>query len=72
MQAPPNYGKRYTELFAEVFQQLAQHNKIALVPFLLADVVLNRDMMQHDGLHPNAKAQPVMMKVVFNQLQPML
>lgn len=69
MRAPRNYGKRYIELFDQVFPQLAQENDIALVPFLLDDVVFNKDMIQHDGLHPNAKAQPVMMKVVLDQLR---
>ena len=69
MRAPPNYGKRYTEYYDQVFPQLAQENSIALLPFLLDGVVLNRDMMQHDGIHPNAKAQPVMMKMVLKQLR---
>ncbi len=59
MRIPPNYGKRYEEMFYNTYPQLAKELKITFVPFILEDIALVKDMMQQDGLHPNAKAQPL-------------
>lgn len=59
MKIPPNYGKRYVDLFYNIYPQLAQELNVPLMPFILEDVALNKDMMQPDGLHPNAKGQPL-------------
>lgn len=72
MRLPPNYGKRYADLFASVFYQLAEEYNIAFVPFLLDGIGTNKDLMQHDGIHPNAKAQPILMKLVRFKLEPLL
>lgn len=66
---PPNYGKAYTEAFHRSFQQLAQANQLPLVPFLLEGVALDRSLMQADGYHPNAKAQPRLMENVWSVLK---
>jgi len=72
MKIPPNYGKRYIELFYNIYPQLAKELNIPLVPFLLEDVALNKDLMQADGLHPNAKAQPILTDKVEPYLFPLL
>ena len=75
MQVPPNYGKRYSDDFAAVFAQVAQERKAALVPFLLkgvADRSDARDWFQADGIHPLAKAHPVMLENVWSGLKPLL
>lgn len=59
MRIPPNYGKRYVDMFYNVYPQLAKELNIPYVPFILEDVALAKEMMQKDGLHPNAKAQPI-------------
>lgn len=69
---PPNYGKRYNDMFYGVFTQVAQTLKISFVPFLLQDVALNSQLMLRDGLHPNAAAQPVMLNTLWPQLQGLL
>jgi len=58
MKIPPNYGKRYVDLFYNIYPQLSKELDIPYVPFILEDVALNKDLMQADGLHANAKAQP--------------
>ena len=58
MRVPPNYGPRYTESFEQAFAELASRKKLALVPFLLESVALDPGLMQADGLHPTAGAQP--------------
>lgn len=72
MKIPPNYGKRYIELFYNVYPQLAKELDITLVPFLLEDVALDKDLMQADGLHPNAKAQPILANKIEPYLFPLL
>ena len=69
---PPNYGKRYTEMFDNVFAQLAKEFNIKLIPFILEDVALNKDFMQKDGYHPNHHGQPVILEKVWQYLEPML
>lgn len=69
---PPNYGERYTSAFFSMYGDLARAHKIALVPFLMAGVALHPDLMQADGLHPNAKGQPLLLENVWPQLQPLL
>lgn len=72
MRIPPNYGKRYTDLFSAVYQQLEKELNVILVPFILNDVALMKELMQKDGLHPNAKAQPLIMDQVFIHLKTLL
>ena len=72
MKIPPNYGKRYVDMFYNVYPQLAKELDIPLVPFILEDIVLNKDLMQADGLHPNAKAQPILAKKIEPYLFPLL
>ena len=72
MKIPPNYGKRYVDLFYNVYPQLAKELNITFVPFLLEDVALNKDLMQADGLHPNAKAQPILADKIEPYLFPLL
>lgn len=72
MKIPPNYGKRYTDLFEKVYPDLQQRYDIALVPFLLDGVGGKAGMMQGDGLHPNREAQPILMRQVWGKLAGML
>jgi len=72
MKIPPNYGKRYVDMFYNVYPQLAKELDIPLVPFILEDIALNKDLMQADGLHPNAKAQPILVEKIEPYLFPLL
>lgn len=72
MKIPPNYGKRYIEMFYSIYPQLAQALNVSLVPFILEDVALKPELMQADGLHPNALGQSLIMQRVFAGLQPLL
>ena len=72
MRIPPNYGKRYTEQFYQVYAGLADQYKLVRVPFFLEGVGGNSELMQRDGLHPNAKAQPIIMERVWAELQSLL
>ncbi len=72
MKIPPNYGKRYIDLFYNIYPQLAKELRVPYVPFIMEDVALTKDMMQADGLHPNAKGQPFIADKVWPQLLPLL
>ncbi len=72
MKIPPNYGKRYIETFFDVYRQLAEEHDVSRVPFLLDGVALNKELIQQDGLHPNARAQPFILENIWPYLLPML
>ncbi|MFM8333280.1 MAG: arylesterase, partial [Candidatus Methylumidiphilus sp.] len=72
MRIPPNYGKPYNDLFEAAFPAVAQQHGAAYVPFLLEGVGGHAELMQPDGLHPNAQAQPVLMQRVWDSLAPLL
>jgi acyl-CoA thioesterase-1 len=68
MQMPPNYGKRYADDFAAIFPSVAQAEGAALVPFLLAgigDGAQPLALFQADRIHPNEKAQPLILDNVW-------
>jgi len=71
MRLPPNYGA-YAGRFARLFPALSHKTGASLVDFLLAGIETNPAMFQPDGLHPVAKAQPIMLDNVWAKLQPML
>lgn len=72
MRLPPNYGARYSELFSQVYVQLASREKVPLVPFFLEGVGGVPMLMQGDGIHPAAAAQPRLLENLWPQLQPLL
>ncbi len=65
----PNYGPRYNQLFEQIFSQVAQEKQINLLPFFMEEIVIKSELMQRDGIHPNAKAQPIIADFVANQLK---
>ncbi|WAM54521.1 arylesterase [Vreelandella venusta] len=69
---PPNYGQAYRDAFTGVFHSLADEYDVPLVPFLLEDVALNTELMQDDGIHPTAAAQPLILDNVWPALEPLL
>jgi acyl-CoA thioesterase-1 len=72
MQIPPNYGPAYTQALAAVYPELAKQFDAALIEFLLADVALKSELMQSDGIHPNAAGQEIVFANVWRVLGPLL
>ena len=72
MRIPPNYGPLYAQKFQATFGELAQHYAIPLIPFLLDGVAGNPALIQDDGLHPRAEAQPQILDNVWAVLEPAL
>jgi acyl-CoA thioesterase I len=71
-QIPQNYGKRYTQMFFDLYKDIASKYSLAYLPFMLENVALNKDLMQSDGLHPNKAGQPIVLQNILPHLQPLL
>ena len=72
MRIPPNYGPQYTQKFQATFGELAKRYNIPLIPFLLEGVAGDPALIQDDGLHPRAEAQPRVLENVWPALEPLL
>lgn len=69
---PPNYGLAYNKKFAEVYQRLSNNLNVPLVAKMLDRVADNSELMQADGIHPKAEAQPLVMENIWKGLKPLL
>lgn len=72
MQMPPNYGPAFTRRFRAVYRDVAQAQDVPLVPFLLAGVAGDPALMQADGMHAEAAAQPTLLENVWRELKKLL
>lgn len=72
MRIPPNYGPRYTRDFMESYPLLAQQYQLPLLQFMLDGIAGKRELIQEDGLHPTAAAQPKVMENIWTALEPLL
>jgi len=69
---PPNYGPRYANEFADLYPEIVKRYHLPLVPFLLEKVALDPTLMQEDGLHPNARGEPLVLDTLWQKLEPLL
>lgn len=69
---PPNYGPDYRRAFDRVYDELAAAHRVPLVRFAIEDVAGRPGMLQDDGVHPTAAAQPWMLDLVWPALRPLL
>ena len=58
---PSNYGPRYTQAFENVFSETAKAHDVLWIEFFMDGIALDEELMQADGIHPNAKAQPILL-----------
>lgn len=65
---PPNYGQRYVEVFENIYVEISNEKNIPLLTFLLENVALDQSLMQLDGIHPNEKAQPIIVEQIKMEL----
>lgn len=72
MRLPPNYGRRYSDAFAAIYPQLSEQEKVVLIPFELDELAITEGMIQEDGLHPTALAQPIIKDVIKGYLEPLM
>ncbi|MFM7484217.1 MAG: arylesterase, partial [Burkholderiaceae bacterium] len=72
MRVPPNYGPDYSKRFAAMYQGLARERNVKLVPFLFAGLEDTERFFQQDRIHPNQRAQSVMLDNVWPGLRTLL
>ncbi len=58
---PTNYGPRYTGAFENVYRELADQLSVLWIEFFMEGIALNEELMQDDGIHPNASAQSILL-----------
>jgi len=69
---PPNYGPAYGERFRGVYRELARALDVPLVASLLEGIAERPELMQPDGIHPRAAAQPRIVDNLWPRLEPLL
>lgn len=72
MRVPTNYGRAYADRFHATYRELAAHERVVFVPFLLEGIATRDDLFLDDRLHPNARAQPQLLDNIWVHLQTML
>jgi len=65
MKIPPNYGTAYSQAFEKNYTIVSQQYKVKLMPFFLTGVAGNKNLMQSDLVHPNAKAQSILLNNAY-------
>ena len=55
-----------------MYPQLAQEEDVPLVAFMLEGIATKDELMQRDGIHPNAEAQPKILENVWPMLREVL
>jgi acyl-CoA thioesterase-1 len=58
---PTNYGSRYRDAFENVYRELAAKHEVPWIEFFMESVAFDKDLMQSDGVHPNAAGQLVLL-----------
>jgi acyl-CoA thioesterase-1 len=72
MEALPMYGWDYTVAFHNAFGDLAKRYRVPLVPFIMLNVIGNRELMQPDRAHPNAAGARAIAENIWPYLKPLL
>lgn len=72
MQIPPNMGTTYAKEFRGMFKELADKNKVVLIPFLLENVGGIPKLNQPDGIHPTPAGHKIVANTVWEVLEPVL
>ena len=72
MKMPENLGEAYTRQFESLYRNLAETNKVVLIPFLLDGVGGRPELNLPDQIHPNAEGHRRVATNVWKVLQPVL
>jgi acyl-CoA thioesterase-1 len=65
MKIPPNYGTAYSSAFEKNYKVVSQQYKVKLLPFFLEGIAGHKNLIQNDQIHPNAKAQPILLNLAY-------
>jgi acyl-CoA thioesterase-1 len=72
IEIPINYGPQYRDGLRNVYRDVAAEFNVPLVPFLLEGVAQDESLLQDDGLHPRAEAEPRVLDNVWPHLATLL
>jgi acyl-CoA thioesterase-1 len=72
MEAPPNFGARYTSSFRDAYASVAKAEGLVLLPFLLDRVAGHPELNQEDGVHPNLAGERIVADNVWRALKPIV
>ena len=65
MYAPPNLGPQYGTAFRAVFDRLGKRPGLIYYPFFLTGVAGVPDLLQPDGIHPNAAGVEIIVQRIL-------
>lgn len=69
MRIPPNYGPAYAERFRAVYHEVTAPRDATLVTGFLEAVALDERLLQADRIHPNERAQPILLDVLWPAIE---
>ena len=70
---PPNLGPAYNRRFQQIFQSIVDQYPVHYLPHFLQGVAAAEPhLMQSDGIHPTAEAQPILAEKVLDAVLQML
>jgi len=72
IRVPTNYGPRYANSFQQIYADLAKRYRIGVAALVDDGIALDLAYFQPDGIHPNSRAQPILLNNVWGQLAPLL
>jgi acyl-CoA thioesterase-1 len=69
---PASLAPGYLPKFNAMYRDVESKYGVTLIPFFLEGVAGRAELMQNDGMHPNAKGAGVVAGTVFRALEPIL
>jgi len=72
MEAPPNLGPFYVRKFHGIYPEVANRERVELMPFLLETVAGVSSLNQADGVHPNVAGAKVVAANIWRGIAPLV
>ncbi|MEX1099354.1 MAG: arylesterase [Bacteriovoracaceae bacterium] len=72
MKLPPNYGKKRSREFHDMYDNLQKRYKLKKIPFMLENVGGKKELNLKDGIHPNEQGHKVIAETIMKHLEPLL
>jgi acyl-CoA thioesterase-1 len=69
---PTNYGPKYTSEFRQVYEDVHARHGVNIGALMSPEFALDLAYFLPDGIHPNARAQPILLDNVWVLLTPLL
>jgi acyl-CoA thioesterase-1 len=69
---PVNYGPQYTSAYQQIYDDLKSRYRVGVAALMGPELALDLTYFLPDGIHPNARAQPLLLNNVWGQLTPLL